>query len=90
MKSGINMKDKINKFKIQTGKETAQLPQLEREILKLIIDKRQLGACISGFAIQQKAIELYPQLYTNVSETVNEFKASNGWLTNFCKRRNLV
>jgi hypothetical protein len=33
---------------------------------------------------------LYPQLYTNVSETVNEFKAHNGWLTNFRKRRNLV
>jgi hypothetical protein len=38
----------------------------------------------------KKAIELYPQLYTNVSETVNEFKASNGWLPNFGKRRNLV
>ena len=90
LKRGNEMKNKRNTFNIPSGQETAKLPILEREHYKWIIDKRELGACISGFVIQQKAIEIYPKLYANSSETLNEFRASSGWLTNFCKRRNLV
>ncbi len=77
IKSCIKMNYKRKIFKIPTGKETAQLPFLEREVFKWIIEKCVLGACISEFAIQQKAIELYPMLYANVSETMKQFEASN-------------
>ena len=54
------------------------------------MSKRQLGACICGFALQQMAIEIYKKVYSNTGETAEEFKASNGWLNNFLKRKNLV
>ena len=84
------IKTKKSRFKHSSNNERAKFPTMEIHLLKWVKDKRDLGACISGFSMQQKAIELFRDSYGNVEETMTEFKASNGWLTNFCKRRNLV
>ena len=54
------------------------------------MSKRQFGACISGFALQQMAIEMDSKVYSNTGDTVLEFKASNGYLHNCLSRKNLV
>ncbi len=48
------------------------------------------GGCLSGFAIKQKAIELYKTLYEKTNESLCEFKGSTGWFINFCNRKDLV
>ncbi|CAF1027868.1 unnamed protein product [Brachionus calyciflorus] len=85
-----NMKLKRSVFRCKSQKDLASYPLMESQLIDWIKEKRSNGACISGFSIRQKAIELYSRIYSNVDESNVQFKASNGWLVNFCKRKNLV
>jgi hypothetical protein len=38
---------------------------MENELFKWLVSKRQLGACMSSFALQQMAIEIYKKVYSN-------------------------
>ena len=51
-----------SRFKHSSNNERGQFPTMEMNLLKWIKDKRELGACISGFSMQQKAMELFKLL----------------------------
>ncbi|RNA33693.1 pogo transposable element with KRAB domain-like [Brachionus plicatilis] len=54
------------------------------------MENRIKGVCLSGTVIKAKAAEYYHQYYVLTNQSNVEFKSSNGWFTNFCKRKNLV
>ncbi|CAF1107941.1 unnamed protein product [Brachionus calyciflorus] len=84
------MKLKRSTFRCKSVNDLASYPFMENQLIEWIKEKRETGACISGLTIKQKAIELYNSIYMNINEASVEFKANNGWLLNFCKRKKLV
>jgi hypothetical protein len=67
--SGIS-KDKRKKFRFKSKKDRAKYVAMENELFKWLVSKRELGACISGFALQQMAIEIFLKVYANTLETL--------------------
>ena len=81
----LKMKFKRNTFRIKSAKDLSKYPDMEKKLIYLINDKRSSGACLSGLSIKQKSMEIHRELYNTI-----EFKATNGWFLNFCKRRQLT
>jgi hypothetical protein len=77
-------------YKVKPEKELSKYPIMEYKLYQWICEQREKGGCVSGTAIKQKAIELFNVVYENTIERQNEFKASNGWFSNFCKRKLLT
>ncbi|RNA06934.1 pogo transposable element with KRAB domain [Brachionus plicatilis] len=65
-------------------------PSLENHLYTWVKEKRLKGCCLSGTTIKLEAAEIHNTLYANTNESGIEFKASNGWFVNFCRRKNLV
>jgi hypothetical protein len=58
---------------------------MEQSLNQWIREERAKGVCISGFLIKVKAVEI---MRTQIS--TSPFKASDGWLANFLKRKNFA
>ena len=95
----LESRNKRNLFKVFKNKEKCICPTMEIELKNWIVNLRSNGSCVSGSIIQKKAIEFYNKEHP--SEVIQDlilkcalprtdFKASRGWLYNFCKRRDLV
>ena len=84
------VKLKRSRFKLKSEKNHAKFPILEVQLFNWITEIRKTGGCVSGCAIQQKAIELYKDIYEKSNDAIIEFKGSNGWFRNFCKRKDLA
>ena len=61
-----------------------KFPDLEIELKQWICNNRAVGACIDGFMIKNKAIQIADSL------RITDFKGSNGWLQNFLVRNKFV
>jgi hypothetical protein len=60
-------------FNLSKGK----YPELEIQMKQWIHEKRSIGACIDGFMIKNKGIQVAHTL------KLTDFKGSNGWLNNY-------
>ena len=58
--------------------------ELDRACHLWFIHQRTKGAPVSGPLIQEKSLQLFPQLYPHLEP--DSFKASSGWLHKFCNR----
>ena len=64
---------------------------METKLHEWILEKRRNEkACISGFMIQQKALEFFIEVYTGKTQATHDFKASDGWKSKFLMRKNFV
>jgi transposase-like protein len=90
-KEGENkMKNKRKTYKFKSKKDRAKFPNMEHDLLKWFVEKRKTGACVSGFVLQQEAVNIYNSQLQTTENELFEFKASNGWLVNFLKRKDLI
>jgi hypothetical protein len=87
-------KEKINESNYKTIRQRlpisvnkALFPDMENTLDKWIKDNRDKGVCISGFSIKVKAIEIMRGENPDVNSS--PFMASDGWFSNFLKRKNL-
>ena len=62
---------------------------MEQELSSWIENSRAKGACISGFVIRVKALEIM-RAHCRRDNQPLVFLASNGWLFNFLKRNKWV
>jgi hypothetical protein len=60
---------------------------MEHDLLKWFVEKRKTATCVSGFVLQQEAVNIYNSQLQTTENELFEFKASNGWLVNFLKRK---
>ena len=58
--------------------------ELDRACYLWFVQQRTKGAPVSGPLIQEKSLQLFPQLYPHLES--DSFKASSGWLQKFCNR----
>lgn len=78
-------------FKVKSPEEKCFFPEMENKLHEWLVSKRRNeNACISGLVIQQKAIEIFKEVYAGKSQGQIDFKASDGWKYNFLSRKNLV
>jgi transposase-like protein len=68
------------------AKRQAKYPRLEIELVSWLEGLRRDGVTVSSSCIQQQARRVFNELYNDHEE----FTASNGWLSRFLKRHNLV
>ena len=68
---------------------------METELSVWVNEVRELNACIDGDSIRAQAHEIYQSIYPEIPhesllclKASKPFKASRGWLSNFCKRKN--
>ncbi len=59
---------------------------MEKRLQEWISNKRLEGACLTGLSIKKQAHMLFNEVYQNPAESSLDFRASNGWFSNFCKR----
>lgn len=78
---------KTSRKRVPTTTKRALYPEMEKALLEWIKDNRERGVCISGFAIKVKAFEIMRE---NSDNNNSPFRASDGWLSNFLKRKNLT
>ena len=62
---------------------------METKLFEWINENREKGACVGGFAIKQMAQQLFKEIYS-MQTNFYQFKASNGWMINFLKRKKIV
>jgi transposase-like protein len=79
--------NKIARQRLTNGTSRAFYPEMEQSLEQWIREERAKGVSISGFLIKAKAVEI---MRTQISGSTSTFKASNGWLANFLKRKNLT
>jgi len=80
-------RNKIARQRLTNGTSRAFYPEMEQSLEQWIREERAKGVCISGFMIKVKAVEI---LRKQISGSTSPFKASDGWLANFLKRKNLT
>jgi len=80
-------RNKIVRQRLRNGPSRAFHPEMEQTLEQWIKDERAKGVCISGFVIKVKAVEL---IRTPNYATTSPFKASDGWLANFLRRKNFT
>lgn len=83
----IESKNKTVRQRLPPTTNKALNPDMENTLDQWLKENRERCICISGFAIKVKAIEIM-----KVQNTVNNspFRASDGWLSNFLRRKNLT
>ena len=92
----FDAKRKRNSFKLPTSTSSCICVPMENELSNWILEKRNNSACVSGKDIQKKALAIYNRIHSVDIEYQDfqvcpqnrvDFKASLGWLSNFCKRK---
>lgn len=86
-----NSKISSAKSRLPGGGRSNFFENLEKEIIKWIIECNSKGLSVKEKCVQNKAIELKNEILLNeYSETLYQFKASSGWIRKFKARHNLV
>ena len=67
--------------------EKIQFEDLDKACNIWFLQQRSKGAPVSGPLLQEKALQLFPQLYLH--HEVGTFKGSSGWLHKFCRRHGI-
>ena len=80
---------KQKRFRVDNLVQKGQYPEMEQELNSWIENGRAKGACLSGFAIRVKALEIMREQCRRDNKPL-VFKASAGWLFNFLKRNKWV
>jgi transposase-like protein len=75
--------------RLNGGGRPAKYTELEEQLHSWILEKNAKGFCVKDHYIQQKALNLFNELHTDV-QAEEEFKASTAWLSNFKYRKRLV
>ena len=78
-------RNKIVRQRLTNSTSRAFHPEMEQSLERWIKEERAKVVCISGFVIKVKAVEL---MRTQSTGSTSPFKASDGWLTNFLRRKN--
>ena len=96
----FSIKNKRRISRIPNTNSTALCPTMEFQLKKSIDESRERDVCIDGDSIRAKAIEIYHEIHPlgHSNEIPNDlcdkenkiFKASSGWLQNFCARNNFT
>ena len=76
---------KQKRFRVDNLVQKGFYPEMEQELSSWIETGRAKGACISGFVIRVKALEIMREICRRDNQPLS-FKASVGWLLNFMKR----
>ena len=84
----LNTNFKNIRRRVQTSANRAFYPTMENSLNEWIKDSRARGVCISGFSLKVKAIEIMREDETQTN--MPQFKASDGWLFNFLRRKKLT
>jgi hypothetical protein len=85
----LNVVGKRHTFRIDNGNKS-WWPELENELFVWFKQQRQKGACVSDRCFKVQATVIFDEIYRNTTVAIPPFAASNGWLDNFLKRKNLV
>ena len=80
---------KQKRFRVDNLVQKGQYSEMEQELNSWIENGRAKGACLSGFAIRVKALEIMREQCRRDNKPL-VFKASAGWLFNFLKRNKWV
>ena len=84
----LNVVGKRHTFRIGNGSKS-WWPELENELFGWFKQQRQKGACVSDGCFKVQASVIFDEIYRNTTVAIPPFAASNGWLENFLKRKNL-
>ena len=87
--------DKRHRTKCEYKSDRSICPEMESRLYEWIINQRLKGACLSSVEIRNKGIEFYNFIHSNDGQRICElpkvdFKASDGWFLNFCRRKKLT
>ena len=86
----VSVKKRRRLKRKSSGGLSAKFPELEKELLAWVVERREEPVTVDGEAIKHKARQLYESLYGKNAEETSPFKASNRWLGRFSKRHRLT
>ena len=95
----IIQKNKHNRFKNKSSKETCECSITEKQLKVWVVDQRDKGCCIDGNVLIAKAKQLYNEIHPEIEpnnfvplchKQRKDFQFSRGWLDGFLRRRELV
>jgi hypothetical protein len=84
-------------LKVKSSCDQSLCPAMENRLLTWVNEKRTNGICLSGSALQRRAVQIYEQIHPEFELELplcdkrrEMFLASVGWRQKFCDRKNLV
>ena len=77
---------KHKRFKLDNPKANGEYPEMEEELDKYITELRARGVFVSSFMIKVEAMRIL-RLEAEQRNTELKFRASDGWFSNFIKRK---
>lgn len=90
-RDAVDCKLKRSSFKVASQTLRSSYPEMETVLHEWILSQRRKeAACISGIMIKRQAQIIFEQVYKDKSQSTQDFAASEGWKSNFLKRKNLV
>ena len=72
-------------FHINAERRRGRWPEMETRLNDWILEKRNLGCCLTGKTLKAQSMIIYAEVYMNITNKHN-FQASDGWFSNFLYR----